>query len=110
MSLGDAHIMMFYGRAESVNLTHNTKFITITFTTTFITITSIISVYYQEAKTIDFNQCLIILGETSQGQPNCVLMSLGRPQDVSFKHNTKHITVVFFRSYSLNVLREILKS
>ena len=38
MSLGDTHIMMFYGRAESVNLTHNTKFITITFTTTFITI------------------------------------------------------------------------
>ena len=96
MSLGDAHIMMFYGRPESVNLRHNTKFITITFTITFITITSINSVYHQEAKTIDFIKCLIIFGETSQGRPDCVLISLGQPQDVSFKHNTNHITLVFF--------------
>ena len=96
MSLGDAHIMMFYGRPESVNLRHNTKFITITFTITFITITSINSVYHQEAKTIDFIKCLIIFGETSQESPDCVLISLGQPQDVSFKHNTNHITLVFF--------------
>ena len=30
MSLGDVHIMMFYGCPENVNLTHSTKFITIT--------------------------------------------------------------------------------
>ena len=31
MSLGDVHIMMFYGRPENVNLVHSPKFITITF-------------------------------------------------------------------------------
>ena len=30
MSLGEVHIMMFYGCPENVNLTHSTKFITIT--------------------------------------------------------------------------------
>ena len=30
MSLGDIHIMMFYGRPENINLTHSIKFITIT--------------------------------------------------------------------------------
>ena len=30
MSLGDACIMMFYGRPENVNLTHSTRFITTT--------------------------------------------------------------------------------
>ena len=29
MSVGDAHIMMFYECPENVNLTHSTKFITI---------------------------------------------------------------------------------
>ena len=28
MSIGDVHIMMFYGSPENVNLTHSTKFIT----------------------------------------------------------------------------------
>ena len=31
MSLGDAHILMFYGRPENVNLTHSVKFNTTTF-------------------------------------------------------------------------------
>ena len=31
MSLGDAHIIMFYRRPENVNLTHSLKCITITF-------------------------------------------------------------------------------
>ena len=31
MSLGDFHIVMFYGRPENVNLIHSIKFITITF-------------------------------------------------------------------------------
>ena len=31
MSLGDVHIMMFYGHPENVNLTHSIKFITIIF-------------------------------------------------------------------------------
>ena len=31
MSLGDAHIMMFYGRPDNVSLTNSIKFITITF-------------------------------------------------------------------------------
>ena len=31
MSLDDAHILMFYGRPENVNLTHSVKFNTITF-------------------------------------------------------------------------------
>ena len=31
MSLGDVHIMMFYGRPKKVSLTHSNKFITIAF-------------------------------------------------------------------------------
>ena len=31
MSLGDAHILMFYGSPEDFNLTHSVKFYTITF-------------------------------------------------------------------------------
>ena len=52
---------------------------------------------------IEFIHCLINFRETSQGRPNCILKSdvsivtsLERPQDVNFKHNTKHITVVLF--------------
>ena len=61
-----------------------------------------VSLYHQEIKAIEFNQCFINFGETSQGRFNCVLndacilTSLERPQDVSFKHNTEHITVVLF--------------
>ena len=65
MSQGDVHIMMFYRRPKNVNLTHSTKFITITFL-------SIVSVYHQEAKTIQFIQCPINFRETSQGRTSCV--------------------------------------
>ena len=43
MSLGDIHIMIFYGRPENINLTHSIKFITIT-------LLSIVSVNQQEKK------------------------------------------------------------
>ena len=43
MSLGDIHIMIFYGRSENINLTHSIKFITIT-------LLSIVSVNQQEKK------------------------------------------------------------
>ena len=65
MSLGDVYIMMFYRRPKNVNLTHSTKFITITFL-------SIVSVYHQEAETIQFIQFPINFREASQGRPNCV--------------------------------------
>ena len=66
MSLGDVHIIMFYGCPENVSLTRTIKFITITFL-------KIVSAYQQEAKTIKFIQCLMNFGETSQGHPNYVL-------------------------------------
>ena len=31
MSLGDVHVMIFYGGSDKVSLTHSNKFITITF-------------------------------------------------------------------------------
>ena len=51
--------------------------------------------YHKEVKTIEFIQCLITFGETSQGRPNYVL-KWRRHSDVNFKRNIKHITVVFF--------------
>ena len=58
--------------------------------------------YHQKIKTIEFIQCLINFGETSQGvliasqSDVCKVTSLERPQGVNFKHNTKHITIVLF--------------
>ena len=72
--------------------------------------------YYQEAKTIEFIQCLITFKETSQGRPNyiisdiCIVTSLGRPQDVNFKHNTKHMTVVLFSILLTKCVARILKN
>ena len=40
----------------------------------------------------------------------CIVTFFGRSQDLNFKHNTKHITVVYFQSYSPNMLLESLKS
>ena len=59
MSVGDAQIML-YGPRENVNLTRSIEFITIT-----------VSTYHQEAKTIEFIQCLINL----RGRPKDVLIA-----------------------------------
>ena len=66
MSVGDVHIMMFYGSPENVNLTQSIKFISEIFQ-------SIILANHQETKAIDFIQCLINFRETSQGRPDYVL-------------------------------------
>ena len=58
--------MVFCGRPENVNLTYSIKFILV-FTK------GIVSVNHQEAKAIEFIQCLINFGETSQERPNSVL-------------------------------------
>ena len=69
MSLGNnIHIMMFYGRSENVNLTYSIKVITII----FLYFQSIVLAYHQEAKTIEFIQCLINFEETFNRRPNCV--------------------------------------
>ena len=93
MSLDDVHIMMFYGSPENVNLTRSIKFITIKFynyksyrISVYHNLSIIASVYHQEAKTIEFIQCLIHFRETFQVRPNCVLKW----------HNTEHITVLLF--------------
>ena len=67
MSLGDVHIMMFYGLPENLNLTHFIKCITIKF------LKYSFSVPSEIAKTIEFIQCLINFEETSQGRPNFIL-------------------------------------
>ena len=60
MSVGDVYIMMFYGRPVKDNLTHSAKI----FTTIF-------SKYsFSVPLEIEFIQCLIIFGETSQGRLN----------------------------------------
>ena len=38
------------------------------------------------------------------------MTSMGRPQDFSYKHNTKHITVALFLILLKNILRDIPKS
>ena len=77
MSLGDVHIMMFYGCPENVNLTHSTKFITITL------LKYSFSVPPGNLKNRVFPMSHLVT-------------SLERPQDVNFKHNTNHITIVLF--------------
>ena len=106
MSLGDIHIMMFYGRPENINLTHSIKFITIT----------LLKYSFSEPtrkKTIEFTQCLRNFGETSQGRPNCVL----KRRLHSDVHRTSILNIIqstlllyYLRSYSPIVLRETLKS
>ena len=60
MSVGDVYIMMFYGRPVKDNLTHSAKFINITFS----------KYSFSVPLGIQFIQCLIIFGETSQGRLN----------------------------------------
>ena len=59
MSLGDVHIVMFYGRPENVNLIHSIKFITITFLEYSFKRTT-------RKKAIVFIQCVINFEETSK--------------------------------------------
>ena len=63
MSLGDVHIMMFYGRPKNVKFILRSQIHSITF----------IKAYHQEAKIIEFIQCLINFGEASQRRSNYVL-------------------------------------
>ena len=65
LSLGEVHIMMFYGSSKNVNLTDSIKFITATFLKYRGSI--------QEAKTFGVILCLINFEEAFQGRPNCVL-------------------------------------
>ena len=65
LSLGDVHIMMFYGSSKNVNLTDSIKFITATFLKYHDSV--------QEAKTFGVILCLINFGEAFEGRPNCVL-------------------------------------
>ena len=70
MSLGDAHILMFYGRPENVNLTHSVKFYTITFLKDSFGVPP--RRVYSELSHTSLT-CLITFEETSQGRPNYVL-------------------------------------
>ena len=83
MSLGDVHIMMFYGRPKNFNLMGSIKFITTTFLKNSFSIPSARknnwSMSYKSS-------------ETSQGRHNYVLKwrlqsdVLGTSQDVNFEH------------------------
>ena len=66
MSLGDVHIVMFYGRPENVNLIHSIKFITIIFLENSFKRTT-------RKKAIEFIQRVINFEETSQGCSNYIL-------------------------------------
>ena len=103
----DVHIMMFYGRPMKVSLTHFIKFITITFLKYSFSVPP-------GNKTTEFIQSLINLGETFQGRPNCMTPAWWRPWDVlrtSILDKIQSTLLLYcFRSYSPNVLCEILKS
>ena len=105
MSLADVRIMMFYRRSDNLNVTYSIKFITITFLKYSFSVPS-------RSKNNQFIQCLINFGETSQRRPNSVLK--WRIWDVpgtSLLHIIQNtLLLYYFRSYSANMVHEILKS
>ena len=109
MSLADVHIMMFYGCPENIILTHSTKFITITLLKCSLA-------YHQEIKTIEFIQYLIEFIQYHIPRVSLhiddiwiVTTSLERPRTLVLNIMQNTLLLYYFRSYSPNLLREILR-
>ena len=85
---------MFYGCPEKVYLTRSIKFIT--------TKNNIFKEYFQHTTWKKKQLSLTNVWQISEDilivcwSDACIVMYLRRPQDVNFKHNTKHITAVLF--------------
>ena len=91
---GDVRIMIFYGCSENVILTHSTKFITVTLLKyTFSEPPgNKNNQVYPSLFHISWRDIILITSQSDE----CIVTSLECPQEVNFKHNAKHITVVLF--------------